>query len=409
MTTPAKKETVVFLTGITSVSTNFASDFEYWRLEQSKMDNTKYNIVYANTGQGPDPHTGAVKLFAILTGYPVYFGEDYAHRFGVDVEKPNGFVAEHKAWSEDEPITIIAHANGVLIAYHLQYLLAKNHWKSKYGRDTSADMVRAIVGANAAFGSPIATFFCGSSYEDYETRTEQGLKEANSWNASVVTKAAIAAALLLDYASADSLLVETNNAAYPFKIEDFSDLVATLTGNHVAQRKKCTAAWFLTFHGQKELQELWFADDVLPHKETLYINLCGDKYDGFTPHRPREFSPLPLAICGAAILMVVVTRYPEFEPKVRSHATNVLNHDGLLYVLHQAFPFMVDLEKQREITASTLSDAYIDVARSTLKKGTFNWLVVPGGSHSLIKGSTESYRENVLNRTMEIVSMFGKT
>ena len=404
MTTPAKKETVVFLTGITSVSTNFASDFEYWRLEQSKMDNTKYNIVYANTGQGPDPHTGAVKLFAILTGYPVYFGEDYAHRFGVDVEKPNGFVAEHKAWSEDEPITFICHSNGVLIAYHLQYLLAKNHWKSKYGRDTSADMVRAIVGANAAFGTSLASFMNGGSYEDYETRTEQGLKEANSWNASLFAKGYIAAALLLDYVRADSLLVETNNAAYPFKIDGFGDLVATLTGNHVGQRKKCSAAWFLTFHGQKELQELWFADDVLPHRGTLYINLCGDKYDlNVNWHSPQDRNDL-LTTLGALVIPFA-TREPEFEPTIISHNCDLFRHDGVAFVVHQAFPFAVAREKQQEVTHEMLSNAYVDGTSEQFQKGVFNWLVIQGGDHNLIKSNTENYRENVINRMMAIVSL----
>ena len=276
-------------------------------------------------------------------------------------------------------------------------------------------MICAIVGINSAFGSPFATWLLGASYKDLEVQFERGLKEKDYWDSSFTTKLITGFAFFIDSLMPASILSETRNTAYPFSINNINDIIQVCAGTHVAQNKKCTAAWYLTMYGQKELQELWFEDDILPHNKTLYINLCGNKYNysltqALCEINIRSMHSFGFSIC--AIAMLFVKEYPEFTPTFVGNCRELIHHDGVLLAINQAFPFMVNMDKQREITNRTLSNAYIGIDTSDVKPleaGIFNWMIVEGGGHGVINSKTELFRETVLNRTMELITIFNQS
>jgi uncharacterized protein YfbU (UPF0304 family) len=327
---------------------------EYWgfnSLAEKFSQRTDTNFIFTTTGLLQSAHDAACDVFAQIYGGLADYGECHSNVFGHDRYGSVLYPAQIDRWDASNPIILMCHGKGALVAQMLQYLLSIDHFQ----KGSDASWIKGIITVNGAFnGTPLAsalgikTCRCKLIVPAYL----QILIRIVVLIVWFLTKLCILPRGVLDPYNADSIYT-----AFSFK---------NSKGKNILENRD-NSLYEYEFCGAKRFQEKY----VCPNEDTLYLNVVSNtniNNQRYLPC-PSVFNPLN------PFTNLIISKYGtpcKFREKdvVRktSNKYSFLN-DGLVTMLSQTYPYLANSRPNPQVNSKFRSEevSSLQIHRNYLK------------------------------------------
>ena len=117
----------VFIPGFSSYTPfDYTANPAYWAIGEEVKGK---DVIFVNIGFFESVHDAACDIYAQLKGGYAHYGKEHSRECGHDERGKYIYQAQFPVWVRNNRISIVALSNGVIVAYHLQYLLSIDFWR----------------------------------------------------------------------------------------------------------------------------------------------------------------------------------------------------------------------------------------------------------------------------------------